>query len=345
MTKTITDILRPFLVVLFIFGFGSLTACGGGSGGGGTSVSTPVTTTVRITTGTADNPITVRVTTPAPPPMTITLETPAPPAPQITYTPTSPELGAFHFSRGDQYWFVALSVAPQGETLNILNRAITLERMRVQRNGLANQDDFPWLNRASLHAHGEIVPLVDGTRTVLMPSTIFYGVIALEKNPAITSLVQLCPASWAAAYLNNLFSRQFCPAMSQLSYSPDMRRVVHAVLADGFNRGIGIGESNFAFSGRHNGNDRAAGFTYDFDNFALRTDYVHLPSKQDSGVWLDTYRFGVMPYINDETRFFAGVDSYRNAILALDINAENLHRFGIALGDGYAVQYELRVRL
>ncbi|MGI9338058.1 MAG: hypothetical protein ACR2P4_06080, partial [Gammaproteobacteria bacterium] len=83
----------------------------------------------------------------------------------------------------------------------------------------------------------------------------------------------------------------------------------------------------------------------DMGGYALRTDYVHLPSKQDSGVWLDTYRFGIMPYINDETRFFAGVDSYRNAILALDINAENQHRFGIALGEGYAVQYELRVRL
>ncbi|MGI9338068.1 MAG: hypothetical protein ACR2P4_06130, partial [Gammaproteobacteria bacterium] len=83
----------------------------------------------------------------------------------------------------------------------------------------------------------------------------------------------------------------------------------------------------------------------DMGGYALRTDYVHLPSKQDSGVWLDTYRFGIMPYINDETRFFAGVDSYRNAIFAIDTNGENLHRFGIAAGDGYAVRYELRIRL
>ncbi|MGI9338069.1 MAG: hypothetical protein ACR2P4_06135, partial [Gammaproteobacteria bacterium] len=62
-------------------------------------------------------------------------------------------------------------------------------------------------------------------------------------------------------------------------------------------------------------------------------------------VYLDTYRFGVMPYINDETRVFAGLDSYGNKIFAVDVNAENLHRFGIALGEGYAVQYELRVRL
>ncbi|MGI9338926.1 MAG: hypothetical protein ACR2P4_10515, partial [Gammaproteobacteria bacterium] len=125
----------------------------------------------------------------------------------------------------------------------------------------------------------------------------------------------------------------------------NMPNVLHAAMADTFHRGIGIGESRLAFSGRHNGNDRAAGFTYDMGSFAMRTDYIRLPSKQDSAIWLDTYRFGVMPYINDETRFFAGVDSYRNAILALDINAKNQHRFGIAAGEGYAVQYELRVRL
>ncbi|MGI9338168.1 MAG: hypothetical protein ACR2P4_06650, partial [Gammaproteobacteria bacterium] len=121
--------------------------------------------------------------------------------------------------------------------------------------------------------------------------------------------------------------------------------VLHAAMADTFHRGIGIGESRFAFSGRHNGNDRAAGFTYDMGGYALRTDYVHLPSKQDGAVFLDTYRFGIIRPINDETRFFAGVDSYRNAIIALDINAKNQHRFGIAAGNGYAIKYELRIRL
>ncbi|MGI9337637.1 MAG: hypothetical protein ACR2P4_03905, partial [Gammaproteobacteria bacterium] len=128
-------------------------------------------------------------------------------------------------------------------------------------------------------------------------------------------------------------------------YTPNMPNVLHAAMADTFHRGIGIGESNFAFSGRHNGNDRAAGFTYDMGGYALRTDYVHLPSKQDGGVFLDTFRFGIIRPINDETRFFAGVDSYRNAIFAIDTNGKHLHRFGIAIGDGYAARYEYRIRL
>ncbi len=130
-----------------------------------------------------------------------------------------------------------------------------------------------------------------------------------------------------------------------MSYTPDIGYVVNAVMADGFNRGLAFGESGFAFSGRYDGDNRAAGFTYDFDNFALRTDYVRLPSKQDGAVWLDTFRFGILRPINDESRFFAGVDSYNNKILAIDTIGDNSHRFGIALSDGYAVKYEFRVRL
>ncbi len=134
-------------------------------------------------------------------------------------------------------------------------------------------------------------------------------------------------------------------AANEISYSPNMQQVVGAVMADGFNRGFAIGESGFAFSGRYDGDNRAAGFTYDFDTFALRTDYIRLPSKQDGEVWLDTYRFGILRPINDEARFFAGVDSYKNAILAIDINGDSQHRFGIAAGDGYAVKYEFRLNI
>ncbi len=326
MTKNITDILRPFLAVLFIFGFGSLIGCGGG--GGNTAAGNPMT------------PMTMTMT--PPPPMTMTAE-------PLAFT--APELGGVHYRNGTQHFIVVLSLSAAMENTMVFGNAVNLQRQTVIRAPDGNGFTFePQINRVSLSADGVIVPLVENGNTVFAVG--FANEAAFETRPTITAFVELCPVSWISTYIN---ARRFgtedggqaivCPAAAGMSYTPNMPNVLHAAMADTFHRGIGIGESRLAFSGRHNGNDRAAGFTYDMGGYALRTDYVHLPSKQDSGVWLDTYRFGIMPYINDETRFFAGVDSYRNAILALDINAKNQHRFGIALGEGYAVQYELRVRL
>ncbi|MGI9338664.1 MAG: hypothetical protein ACR2P4_09175 [Gammaproteobacteria bacterium] len=313
MTKTITDILRPFLVVLFIFGFGSLTACGGGGGGNTAMTMSP------------------------PPPVTMTT------APPVTLGLNSPEIGALHYNYGSsRYWLVVMSVAEAGKNITLDGESITLERLSVTQDTTV-QAIAPDFNRATLHATGDLVPLVNGGVTTTLAN--FQSAIAFETIPSISMLTQLCPAAWLATYINTAFSGNLCGAQMGLSYTPNMPNVLHAAMADTFHRGIGIGESRFAFSGRHNGNDRAAGFTYDMGGYALRTDYVHLPSKQDGAVFLDTFRFGIIRPINDETRFFAGVDSYRNAIFAIDTNGENLHRFGIAAGDGYAVRYEYRIRL
>ncbi len=323
MTKTITDILRPFLVVLFIFGFGLLTACGGGGGN-----------TAAI---------------PTMPGMTMTTMPPPPPEP-VVFALDAQEIGGLEVGGAGRSWFVFLSVAAEGQNTVIFGRTVSLQRQMINRRAgfitpvfTPEVGHLPAFNRTIFHATNDLVPVVNGNATVALNEGDVVAVF--QTRPTITMLAELCPVSWIAAYISARVAGVNCPQMSGLSYTPNMPNVLHAVLADGFNRGIGIGESRFAFSGRHNGNDRAAGFTYDMGSFAVRTDYVHLPSKQDGGVFLDTYRFGIVRPINDETRFFAGVDSYRNAILALDVNGDNLHRFGIAAGDGYAVQYELRIRL
>ncbi len=330
-----TNTIRAFLVLFF---FGLLTACGS-SGGGNTaaSVSTPTTVTVGM--------VTVTVTLPAPPPMTITTEIPAPPPnPPVTLGFDDAALGALRFrSEGERTWFVVLSVATGGENTVLFGQNIALQRGMVRQFVRVPAISLPVFNREMFNGSGELIPLVVEGVAVTLP--IGRRQIAFETNPTITALLQLCPVSWLRTYIDAQFGNLNCPAGAGISYTPNMPNVLHAVLADGFNRGIGIGESRFAFSGRHNGNDRAAGFTYDMGGYALRTDYVHLPSKQDGGVFLDTFRFGIIRPINDETRFFAGVDSCRNAIFAIDTNGENLHRFGIAAGDGYAVRYEYRIRL
>ncbi|MGI9337575.1 MAG: hypothetical protein ACR2P4_03595 [Gammaproteobacteria bacterium] len=310
--------IRAFLVLFF---FGLLTACGGGGGNtAGTNPIMPPSTTMTMM-----------------PPMTMTT------APPVTLGLNSPEIGALHYAGQLRSWLVVVSVTEQAEERTILNQNITLRRLSVARYNYTGNGNLPEFNRVSLHATGDLVPLVTNGVTV----TVALGqvAVAFETIPGINGFAQLCPASWLGDYIRANLNSVICPSMSGLSYTPNMPNVLHAAMADTFHRGIAIGESNFAFSGRHNGDDRAAGFTYDMGGYALRTDYIRLPSKQDSAVWLDTYRFGVMPYINDEVRFFAGVDSYRNAILAIDTNGENLHRFGVAVGDGYAVKYEFRVRL
>ncbi|MGI9337220.1 MAG: hypothetical protein ACR2P4_01745, partial [Gammaproteobacteria bacterium] len=250
--KTMHNIIRAILVVLFIFGFGSLTACGGGGGGGSAAAPTP----------------------------------PAPPR----YEVTAPELGAVHFSDDDNSWlFVVQTINAQGEDYNFGGQNVNVRRQQVTRSDLPSNLHLHQLDIAQWHLNMSLVPVVQpgGMTLFLSPAN---GQIVFATRPDITRLAQLCPARWIGDYLNQRGftngGRPICAYPGNTSYSPDMRRVVHAAMADTFHRGIGIGESNFAFSGRHNGNDRAAGFTYDMGSFALRTDYVHLPSKQDSGVFL-----------------------------------------------------------
>ncbi|MGI9337250.1 MAG: hypothetical protein ACR2P4_01905, partial [Gammaproteobacteria bacterium] len=231
--KTMHNIIRAFLVLFF---FGLLTACGsGGDSSGGNPNFAPITVTMP-------DPIT----------------TPPPPEP-VTLGFDSPELGAINVLGQLRSWMVVLSVST-GQSKNILGRTITLTRMDVARpSGFGSS--FPDFNRTIFHATGELVPLVENGATIFLPR--FIPAIAFEGRPSITAVGQLCEIPWLVTYLNNNFAGgNACPsAGAGISYSPNMPNVLHAVLADGFNRGIGIGESNFAFSGRHNGDDRAAGFT------------------------------------------------------------------------------------
>ncbi|MGI9250292.1 MAG: hypothetical protein ACR2PR_03735 [Pseudohongiellaceae bacterium] len=269
-------------------------------------------------------------------------------SPVTVIAPTSEQIGGFLYTRGtsSQRLFIIVSVTAQVMSITILghNTRVWRSQLRVIGGG-PSRSTLADIDRESLSGRNGAVHLImNGTIVRLPPNA---RAAAFEGRPTITVLAQICYIPWVAEYVRrfpNFYSGD-CPSNSGLSYSPDMRRVVHAAMADNFRQGIGIGESGFAFSGSYDGDNRAAGFTYDFGNFKLRTDYVHLPSKQDSEVWLDTYRFGILRPINDEARFFAGVDSHRNAIFAIDTNGDNLHRFGIAIGDGYAARYEYRIRL
>ncbi len=319
------QLIRAILVVLFIFGFGSLTACGGGGGGNSVAAPTP------------------------PPPVT------APTAEQIALVDQAVGEGV---TREELYRILLEN--------NIAQREYFEQRLR-ELGQLLQQITAPiTVTQPPLTVTVTTTPGIP-PQTVNLPMTLITTqVTATTPITRVTGdVVTQVTATTAVRYCVVIFlghCRQYntdigIPPRTVLatlfvtmtnvvtSYSPNMHNVVHAVMADTFHRGIAIGESNFAFSGRYNGNDRAAGFTYDMGGFALRTDYIRLPSKQDGEVMLDTYRFGIVRPINDEARFFAGVDSYRNAILALDVNGDNLHRFGIAAGDGYAVRYEFRVRL
>ncbi len=302
-----TNTIRAFLVLFF---FGLLTACGGGGGTSAMTMTQP------------DNPGTTE-------PVTLTVE--------------SPELGAVHLRGPNQrHLMLLLSVNDGGEDKDIFGRTISFQRGMLAPLQVFGQA-IPTANTATLHANGDVIQLVENETPVFQP--VQTTMVLIQTNLTINNILALCNVPYLRRYVTQSAFFINCPSAAGLSYTPNMPNVLHAAMADTFHRGIGIGESRFAFSGRHNGNDRAAGFTYDMGGYALRTDYVHLPSKQDSGVFLDTYRFGIVRPINDETRFFAGVDSYRNAIFAIDTNGKNLHRFGIAAGDGYAVRYEYRIRL
>ncbi|MGI9338618.1 MAG: hypothetical protein ACR2P4_08940 [Gammaproteobacteria bacterium] len=277
--------------------------------------------------------------------------------------------------RVDGSWLMIIPIAEQGGLSFELNGSnIHIQRQNVTRTEWTGRIDFPALvNRERWNALGrdgwhDIHSFTIGDVGVILggsylPNNNFlparhpvgYGnwQVLFATDTGITRLSQLCNARWLGNYINANHrpngiggsARTICNYPGNTSYSPDMRRVVHAAMADTFRQGIGIGESNFAFSGNYNGDERAAGFSYDIGGFALRTDYARLPSKQDGEVWLDTYRFGALTRVNDEVQFFAGVDSYRNAIFAIDAKGDNMHRLGFAVGNGYAVKYEYQIRL
>ncbi|MGI9337821.1 MAG: hypothetical protein ACR2P4_04845, partial [Gammaproteobacteria bacterium] len=218
-----TNYIRAFLVLFF---FGLLTACGGGGGGGNTAMTMLPPPTVTIT-------------------------------PRPTLEVTSPDIGAYHYLPNDKaQWLVLLSVSAEGKVTVLQGNTITIRRQMIasyQRDSRMDAYDTPDFNRASLHATGDLVPLVENGATVYL--TTGQVVPALETNTAITALFQYCSAPWLRSYIGT-FSGD-CAGRSQLSYTPNMPNVLHAAMADTFHRGIGIGESRFAFSGRHNGNDRA----------------------------------------------------------------------------------------
>ncbi|MGI9338531.1 MAG: hypothetical protein ACR2P4_08495, partial [Gammaproteobacteria bacterium] len=223
-----TNTIRAFLVLFF---FGLLTACGGGGG--------------NNTAGT--NPI---MTTPDPMTMTVTMpDNPAPTAP-VTLAFDAPELGGFRYNAASgAYWLVILSVAEGGEDVNLFGLDFNLQRQIISVVVGDVNTTLSELNRASLHAHGDIVPLANTTISG------FTAIIAFQNRPTITAITQLCPISWFVDYIPGRHAPNTCSQMSQLSYTPNMPNVLHAAMADTFHRGIGIGESRFAFSGRHNGND------------------------------------------------------------------------------------------
>ena len=157
--------------------------------------------------------------------------------------------------------------------------------------------------------------------------------------------------------LNYLAKRTFpCSVVggnSRTEYRPNKSDIAGGALQDIGARGFAFAGSPAKFYARWGNKEKRkqAGFSYNFDTFALRTDYNKLPAAQDAKVMLDTYRVGVMPDIGKRHRLFAGVDNYRNGILAIqysdaaDTNTHtNIYKLGSVAGKGgYAVKFEWRV--
>ena len=143
------------------------------------------------------------------------------------------------------------------------------------------------------------------------------------------------------------------PAGASPKHTPNKSDIASGALQDIGVRGFSFTGSPARFYARWGNKEKRkqAGFSYNFDTFALRTDYNKLPAAQDSGVMLDTYRVGIMPDIGKRHRLFAGVDNYRNGILAIqytdaaDTNTHtNIYKLGSVAGKGgYAVKFEWRV--
>ena len=143
------------------------------------------------------------------------------------------------------------------------------------------------------------------------------------------------------------------PAGASPKHTPNKSDIASGALQDIGARGFSFADSPAKFYARWGNKEKRkqAGFSYNFDTFALRTDYNKLPAAQDSGVMLDTYRVGVMPDIGKRHRLFAGVDNYRNGILAIQYSDvadadthTNIYKLGSVAGKGgYAVKFEWRV--
>ena len=146
-----------------------------------------------------------------------------------------------------------------------------------------------------------------------------------------------------------------CPPAAGASpkHTPNKSDIASGALQDIGARGFGFADTPARFYARWGNKEKRkqAGFSYNFDTFALRTDYNKLPAAQDSGVMLDTYRVGVMPDIGKRHRLFAGVDNYRNGILAIQYTDAadtdthtNIYKLGSVAGKGgYAVKFEWRI--
>ena len=146
-----------------------------------------------------------------------------------------------------------------------------------------------------------------------------------------------------------------CPVVgnSRTAYRPNKSDIAGGALQDIGARGFSFAGSPAKFYARWGNKEKRkqAGFSYNFDTFALRTDYNKLPAAQDAKVMLDTYRVGIMPDIGKRHRLFAGVDNYRNGIFAIqysdvaDTNTHtNIYKLGSVAGKGgYAVKFEWRI--
>ena len=140
---------------------------------------------------------------------------------------------------------------------------------------------------------------------------------------------------------------------TRTALTPNKSDIASGALQDIGARGFSFADSPAKFYARWGNKEKRkqAGFSYNFDTFALRTDYNKLPAARDSGVMLDTYRVGIMPDIGKRHRLFAGVDNYRNGILAIqysdaaDTNTHtNIYKLGSVAGKGgYAVKFEWRI--
>ena len=281
---------------------------------------------------------------------------PAPP----TTTPTTPaainlsdrDIGALHNRDGDgSFHFLVFRIDDivNGDSITVDGQNIIYNTLAVTRYQQPQGFDLHLLNRNVFNGDldSSLRSMISPTGTVILAAR--RGQVFVEGRTDITTAFQLCSARWLGDYINRAFvnddGTNLCIYPSSSPGSPNLGRVIGAVMNDGFNNGFALWDSGFAFSGRYDGNERAAGFVYDIGGFALRTDYVRLPAAQNNAIYLDTYRFGVLQDINDKTRTFAGVDSYNNAIIAIDISDSNFaHRFGAAIGDGYAVKYELHLQ-
>ena len=155
--------------------------------------------------------------------------------------------------------------------------------------------------------------------------------------------------------LNFLAKREFACGASggRAEHRPNKSDIASGALQDIGARGFGFADTSARFYARWGNKEKRkqAGFSYNFDTFALRTDYNKLPAAQDAKVMLDTYRVGIMPDIGKRHRLFAGVDNYRNGILAIQYSDAadtdthtNIYKLGSVAGKGgYAVKFEWRV--